>query len=156
MRSQAVLHKVSTASVGDIHEHLLACDKFFQPPLSDRLDIGEYAEKLKTKAQNFEAWQAERLVGLVAVYINRQSGVAFISSVSTLPGFEGKGIASGLLELAFEHSYAMGCREAALEVSRHAHGAIALYSKLGFSATTDSGESLPLKLTKSIRRSESA
>lgn len=156
MKSPAVLQRVSTASVGDMHQHLLACDQFFNPPLSDRLDVGEYAAKLKANAHTFEAWQADVLVGLVAVYVNLETGIAFVSSVSTLAGFEGRGIAKGLLETALDQSYAMGCHQASLEVSRQALSALAIYRKLGFCFTADDGDSNLLKLTKSIRRSENS
>lgn len=153
MTASEIVYRVATACVDDIHQHLLACDKNYTPALSARLNIGEYAKKLESKARNFEAWNDNRLIGLVSVYLNSASGIAFISNVSVVSEFTGHGIASSLIERALVESSLIGCHDVALEVSRDAAGALALYGKLGFVTSSEVHDSNQLKLTKSICRS---
>lgn len=155
MSTPLFYYSASTASAEQIRQHLLTCDEYFKPPLSSRLDILEYAKKLRAKARNIEAWNGNNLVGLVSMYINVTNRTTFISNVSVAPSFAGKGLATNLIKRALYEGACAGCDEAILEVSREAVGAISLYKKLGFTTVdTDSGTMHPLRLTKSICRSE--
>lgn len=151
----SISYSASTASAEQIRQHLLKCDEYFRPSLSSRLDIAEYANKLREKARNIEAWSENNLVGLVSIYINVKNKTIFISNVSVAPSFAGKGIASTLMKRALYEGSCAGCGEAILEVSREAVGAISLYTKLGFTAVDmDVGTIHSIRLTKSICRSE--
>ena len=61
---------INQADPEQIAEHLRACDASFTPPLSGRLEISGYAQKIADKANRFEAWAEGELVGLVAAYCN--------------------------------------------------------------------------------------
>lgn len=125
--------------------HLRACDDAFLPPLSSRVDICDYAQKIADKAQRFEACVNDKLVGLVAVYVNTPDrGSAFITSVSVLPGCQGRGIASRLMEDCITHVRVLGFARLELEVGRNNAPAIALYGKHGFTALNQSGAMLKM------------
>ena len=53
-----------------IADHLRACDSSFTPPLSSKLELSSYAQKIARKADRFEAWVCDELVGMVAAYCN--------------------------------------------------------------------------------------
>ena len=73
------------ASAAEIDAHLRACDDSFAPALSRRVDIDAYASKIAARAERFEAWANDRLVGLLAAYCNDpERRVAFVTSVSVM------------------------------------------------------------------------
>ena len=93
--SVAVEYLTNKASVAEIADHLLRCDTDFVPPLVGRVEITDYAKKIANMAMRFEAWAGGTLIGLVAAYCNHQeSRIAYITSVSVLRAWMGKGIAA--------------------------------------------------------------
>ncbi len=111
------------SSQDDVREHLEGCDDRFRPPLSTRVNITAYAEKIRARARTFEAWEKQRLVALVAVYTDVPGATAYITSVSVLPGFERRGIATKLLNSVIESLEREGIRSVMLEVSAVERGA---------------------------------
>lgn len=121
------------ATCGDILAHLRACDATFEPVLSGRVDLVEYAEKLSRKAVTFEAWEGDLLVGLVAGYFNdATTREGFITTVSTLPEFTGRGSASALMAMALRYAADHGFETLSLDVGEHNQPAQNLYRKWGF------------------------
>lgn len=133
--SAAVEYLLNKASVAQIAGHLLCCDADFVPPLSVRVEIRDYAQKISDKATRFEAWSNGTLVGLVAAYCNDlETRIAHITSVSVLKGWTGNGIAAHLIDQCVERAAAAGMRKIALEVAVDNMPAINLYEKSGFVA----------------------
>jgi ribosomal protein S18 acetylase RimI-like enzyme len=133
--SAVVKYLPNKASAAEIAEHLARCDADFIPPLNGRVEIKGYAEKIVNKAMRFEAWSGGTLVGLVAAYCNDQEKrVAYITSVSVLREWAGKGITARLLRQCIEHVKASGMRQISLEVASENTPAIRLYEKSGFFA----------------------
>ena len=92
--NEPIEYTVNQASAQLIAEHLLRCDADFIPQLSSRVEISSYSQKIASKATRWEAWSDGTLVGLVAAYCNNsESGTAYISTVSVLPEWTGRGIA---------------------------------------------------------------
>lgn len=138
---------MNRASQAQIAEHLRRCDADFIPPLTDRIEFDGYAYKLASKAERFEAWADDALVGLVAVYCNDvERRTAFITSVSVLRGWQGRRIASQLLEQAIAHAIALSFDHLELEVDRRNAHAIALYEKTNFIAGPVHGQSMTMHL----------
>ena len=133
--SNLVDYSLNQASAAEIAEHLLCCDADFMPPLSGWVEISEYAQKIVSKAVRFEAWSGSTLVGLVAAYCNDQEElIAYITSVSVLKAWTGKGIAACLVGQCSEHAKVLGMRQISLEVVSDNTPAIKLYEKCGFVA----------------------
>lgn len=133
----AVEYLSNKASQVEIAEHLCRCDEDFVPPLSGRVEIHGYAQKIASTATRFETWSGGTLVGLVAAYCNdRETRIAYITSVSVLKAFTGKGIAARLVKQCIEHAKASGMRQISLEVAIDNAPAIRLYEKCGFVAGT--------------------
>jgi len=133
--SERVECHLNKASEAEIAEHLHRCDADFVPLLSGRVEINDYARKIASKATRFEAWSGGTLVGLVAAYCNDQEKrIAYITSVSLLKEWVGKGIAARLMSQCIEHVKASGMRQISLEVASDNTPAIKLYEKSGFVA----------------------
>lgn len=131
--SAAVEYLLNKASETEIAEHLSSCDTDFVPPLSGRVEINEYAQKILSKASRFEAWSGGTLVGLIAAYCNDQEKrIAYITSVSVLKEWNGKGIAACLMSRCIKDMKALGMRQVCLEVASDNTPAIRLYEKNGF------------------------
>jgi ribosomal protein S18 acetylase RimI-like enzyme len=140
--------KRKNASVQDITEHLELCDNSFIPALSHRTNISEYSLKLFNFSITFEAWHENILVGLIAVYFNDDSETtAFISSVSTLESFSGKGIAKSLLTDCIQFAKEKKFKQILLEVDKENVKAISLYKTFGFVDFQDKDNNFLLKLT---------
>lgn len=133
--SEAIEFGLNKASEAQIAEHFVRCDADFVPPLSGRVEIRDYAQKVAGKATRFEAWSGGTLVGLVAAYCNDQEKrIAYLTSVSVLKAWTGKDIAACLMNQCIEHAKASGMRQISLEVASDNAPAIKLYEKSGFVA----------------------
>lgn len=131
--SAAVEYLLNKATKAEIAEHLSRCDAAFVPSLSGRVEITDYARKIASKAARFEAWSGGTLVGLVVAYCNDQEKrIAYITSVSVLREWTGKGIAVNLMKQCIEHAETSGMRQISLEVANDNMPAIKLYEKSGF------------------------
>lgn len=142
-----VKYRLNTASEAEIVEHLRVCDADFVPPLSSRVEISDYAQKIASKAMKFEAWSGSSLVGLVAVYCNNQEKlIAYITSVSVMKEWSGKGIAARLMSQCVDHVKASSMQQISLEVASDNTPAIKLYEKNGFVAGKASGSFVCMNL----------
>ncbi|PAY15798.1 hypothetical protein CKO51_29995 [Rhodopirellula sp. SM50] len=145
---QSVQYTISRATRVEIQEHLEACSGQFRPPLADRVDLPSYAGKLFRRSVTWEAWHREKLVGLVACYLNleTQPAKAFVSSVSVLQAYRSQGIASQLMAHCHREVMQRGAQEIALEVSAGNVPAIELYSKLGYRRSATEGQNVLMQL----------
>lgn len=126
------------ACAGDLIALLRQCDDDFTPPLSSRVDLTKYAAQLCVYAERFEAWDDADLVGCVAIYCNSpDKQQAFVSNVSVLESYRGRGVAMHLLRSAINLAGDRGFARVALEVDAGASAASSLYRKLGFSLVSD-------------------
>lgn len=138
---------LNLATAAQVEEHLRRCDRHFMPPLSERVDLTGYAHKLTERAQCFEAWTDDCLVGLVAAYFcNAIASTAHISNVSVLPQCAGQGIASTLLGRCIEHARDRGVSAIGLEVSADNAVALRIYAKAGFEPLDANGAMRTLQL----------
>lgn len=131
--TESIEYAMNRASAAQISDHLLRCDAYFLPPLSRRVALRDYAQKLALNATRFEAWSSDTLVGIVAVYCNdHETKAAFITNVSVLHEWTGKGIATQLTDQCIAYVAAAGMDVISLEVASENGPAIKLYEKCGF------------------------
>ncbi|QOI97868.1 MAG: GNAT family N-acetyltransferase [Flammeovirgaceae bacterium] len=138
------------AGKDEVYEHLVKCNRSFIPALNSRVDIKLYTEKIMNGAVRFEAWFNDRLIGLVAVYLNDNTRkVAYVTNVSVEPVHTGKGLAKKLVMRSIKRASQMSFEQLQLEVSVNNQPAVNLYKDLGFKKiedTTDESYKLALKL----------
>jgi len=134
--NDAIEFSFNRTNVEQIANHLHVCNDSFTPPLSERVVIEDYARKIFENADRFEAWAGKILIGLVAVYCNdKKLSVAYITSVSVLQSWQGKGIASQLITKCLAYIKSLGFERVDLEVYQKNKAAIILYRKYGFHRT---------------------
>jgi ribosomal protein S18 acetylase RimI-like enzyme len=138
--SQSIQFDLNRVGAEKIAAHLRASNTGFVPSLSNRVNIDEYARKIADKAQHFNAWLNNRLIGFMATYCNQTTSqslkdAAFITSVSVLPDWQGRGIASRLMKDCITHVYNLGFVRIKLQVDNRNSVAKALYERFGFYIT---------------------
>ncbi len=135
------------ATEEQIATHLVLCDSRFVPPLSSRVEINQYAQKIHSKAMRFEAWAEGSLIGLVAIYCdNPLQRLAYITNVSVLATPPVTGIASQLLDMGIDYLRESGFERVELEVDIESQRAIRLYDRHGFLAKKSHGRTLLMRL----------
>lgn len=117
-------------------EFLELVDSSFPIPLSDKVEIGDYTDKLLDSATLVWAVEAGRLVGLVAGYTERvpETGLGYVSLVAVDEHFRRKGIAQRLICAFLDIAAARGLTGVHLYADPSNRGACALYESLGFRA----------------------
>jgi ribosomal protein S18 acetylase RimI-like enzyme len=141
-----VQYTQGTVSAEDIRVHLTHCNEDFVSPLEKKVDIQEYSAKLFENALTFEAWSGNTLIGLVAAYFNDPCGEAgYITNVSTIKTYMGKGIASALINLSIEYAREHHFKRIILEVEKGNLSAIRLYEKLRFHDFEDKHSTILMK-----------
>ena len=142
-----ILYTTGSSNESSVLLHLINCDDAFIPSLSSRVDIKSYATKIVEKAQRYEAWSNDELIGLVAVYCNSSD------RLSVLPNFAGTGIASKLIQNCKDELSTIGFKSIELEVSCKNKIAIALYIKNGFNIVEKNStvQKMKINLTEAFK-----
>lgn len=135
-------YRTNTASQRQIASHFAACDALFLDQLNQRVEIEEYTVKIFKYAEKIEAWVGDELVGLIAMYENFENSFGFITDVSVITEYKGKGIASKLLKSSIQHATDSDLSKIKLEVEEDNMAAISLYRKFGFNDYQIKGSSL--------------
>lgn len=139
---------VNAARETAIEQHLAVCDQAFVPRLSARVELHEYSRRLHLRATRVEAWVESELIGLLAFYCNDVSTrVGFVSNVSVVPQYRGKGIAGEMVRRCIEHCRSAGMRRLDLEVDPSNADAIRLYERNGF---VRRGEGAPAHMSRDL------
>ena len=158
--NESVSYRLNSASELELADHLRYCDASFMPPLSGRVEIDDYARKIAASAIRFEAWKDGMLLGLLAVYCKefKYGTAAYVTNVSVLPAWVGRGIASLLLSQCVEHVLGLGASCIELDVNSENTGAISLYEKHGFVGKSLHGKTMTmcLNLVRDTEKNETA
>ncbi len=127
--------KHNQADKNKILNHFQNCDEGFIDELSSRVDIVDYAQKLIDKAQRFEVWNGDQLIGFIAVYWNDEND--YITNVSVDRKYQGQGIGDALVKRCVITSKSLGKKTVKLEVKNDNQSAINLYKKNRFECMTE-------------------
>ncbi len=140
-------YRTDSALEEEIYSHLQVCDADFYPPLCEKVDIREYSSKIYNNSVTFEAWAGNKLVGLLAAYLNDlKSRLGYITNVSVVRDYVGRGIASELINRCIRYSQDNGFNEIKLEVHEKNAPAILLYAKKGFIKIENEGDMVLMRL----------
>ncbi|AKB46570.1 acetyltransferase, GNAT family [Methanosarcina sp. Kolksee] len=130
----------SSKKIKNYFEKMCNC---FIPPLNEMVDINKYANKLTYNADCFFIQNYGEDVGFLAIYTNDYSKrVAFISSISVIPEYQGTGISQKLINFSIEHSRKKAMKYIKLEVNKNNIKAMKLYRKNGFNIESNCNNSL--------------
>jgi ribosomal-protein-alanine N-acetyltransferase len=137
---------------GELLKILKESDKDFQPPLSTRVDIFSYCEKIFQNAQIIGAYDHNQITGIVCMYTNDQEEmIAFITSVCIYKQFRGNKIGHLLMEGAICLARESHMKSIKLEVGLNNHVAVSLYKKKGFVVIEKIDSSLIMELDLSLK-----
>jgi len=99
----------------------------------DRVDLIEFSMKLSLNAKHFYLFQQGEVAGFLAAYFNdMENKVAYISTVSLFPQFQGQGLGGAMLDEACCYAKKNGFKVVRLQVRRNNVGALRFYIKHGF------------------------
>lgn len=116
-----------------ILEFFSLIDEEFIPPLSCRVNLNDYANKLADTANNFFLVYGSADVAHVAFYCNDfRFKTAFISSIGVSPEFQGSGAAGYLLQKVIERCANERMDTLRLEVDCENVKAVNFYKSKGF------------------------
>jgi ribosomal-protein-alanine N-acetyltransferase len=135
-----VIRLKNYSTLTEVVEHLIECDSLFNPKLSSRVDISEYSKKIVNHAERYELYDGDKLIGLLAIYHNRESGESFITNVSVCKEYQGRGLSRELIKDCLIDASNDGIKRIRLEVNIHNHVAIKLYRSIGFIALNNHTE----------------
>ena len=94
-----ITYSINTLKLEQLKNFIKKIDDYFIPPLSERVNLTEYSNKIYKNATLFEAWDNDTLIGLIACYANNlKTKVAFFSLVAVLKEYRQQGIAGTLIE----------------------------------------------------------
>ena len=124
-----IIYKINSSTQDEIKSHLEECSNEFTPPLSNYVDIEKYSSKIFEKATRFEVYNKEKLVGLIAIYLNKEEKYGFITNVSLESKFQGLGISKKLLDESINYILEIGLKKIILEVYSINNKAINFYLK---------------------------
>lgn len=148
MSNQELRYTINESKEKEIHLHLKECSDYFIPCLNKTIDIVNYSNKIFDKAVRFEVWSKGILVGLLAVYLNNLNDrIGYITNVSVLNSYSGRGIASCLIKNCIEYAIEKKFKEIVLEVNNKNESAINLYKKFSFTEKIKNNNNVTMSLT---------
>lgn len=142
--------KFNTASEEEIFTHLEFSSKNFVPPLSSYVSIQEYSSKIRNQSNRFEAWNNNKLVGLLAIYSNEKTKSGYITNVSVEQEFVRQGVGKELLSSCITYYRNNKFNIIDLEVFKINNRAIEFYKKHNFVVTEKRKNTIIMSL--SIKR----
>lgn len=147
MNLPEVKYYIKKATVTDLFANLKACDKDFFPPLSERVNLEEYSNKLYENSVTFEAWNEDKLIGMVAAYFNNiTESVGYITNVCVENKFKGNNIATGMLMNCINYAAENHFKTIILEVNEKNNAAVSLYEKFNFRTIDVRNENIKMQL----------
>ncbi len=126
-------------------------DKAFSVPLSERVELAAFTDKLIMLGKVNIALHDDVPVGLIGYYANNyESKVAYVTVLGVLDACRGRGIAARLLESAVTTSRECMMERLALHTDRSNEAAIGMYLKHGFSPKEDPARPDSIKFVKKL------
>ena len=114
----------------------------FDPPLSSRVDIKAYAEKLSRYANFLIAEEQNRVIGYLAFYKNQNAMELYITSLCVSNTYRGKGIGKKLLDHLCNIGLSEGYPSISLEVRKNNKNAFGFYKKMQFEISQTRSETI--------------
>ena len=117
----------------EIFNYFKENEEIFNPSLTSRLNVKEYALKLHKYATHFCAYSDRKLIGLIACYFNEIDNITgFISSVSVNREYQGSGIFAELINQVIKYGKLNNFNKIELEVRPENRQVLQMYEKFGF------------------------
>ncbi|MDP4208588.1 MAG: GNAT family N-acetyltransferase [Bacteroidota bacterium] len=116
-----------------LYEFLEACDGSFAPPLSTKVCISDYADKLSELATHFTISNNKETIGICCCYCNQpEQEIAYISVTCILPQWQGKGMGKLLTEYVEREVKKIGFQKIRLEIHKHNYLSLKMHNDFGY------------------------
>ena len=116
---------------GQVLLFLLETDKEFQHPLSEKVNLEEYACKLSQYSCFSYCIEQGEMIGMISCYTNRPPE-GYISNVCVKSKYRGQGVFGNMLERLLKEVAVVGVDKIRLEVDEDNVNAQKVYMKKGF------------------------
>ena len=121
-----------------IKEYILRYDNDFYEPLSARVDMDAFSQKLSDLSFTFIIYKNTAVAGLICSYFyDPTSKAGFITLVHTKHGYRGQHLSLYLLNAVKEYARRIGFERIILFVSKQQTSAFQLYSRHGFNVLSE-------------------
>lgn len=131
----------------EIENLLWQIDGDFHSPLSLRLNIADYAEKMAKNATIFSVYDKETLTAFAAVYCNdSNSQIAYLTMIAVAPGYRERGLGSNLIEASIRYLKRINFKSFKLEVDKKNINALAMYQRFGFNKIAERDDSIFMEM----------
>lgn len=119
----------------EVYEFLKDTDEEFDVPLSEKVNLSEYASKLSKLSSFSYCIDNGHIVAMISCYVNRPP-VGYISNVCIMRQYQGKGLFTKLLSKLKDESRLLGITYFRLEVNVDNINARHVYEHVGFDYET--------------------
>jgi ribosomal protein S18 acetylase RimI-like enzyme len=131
----------------ELKKFILSTELYIPRPLTQRVNLNSFLNKLKCKANIVCAWKNKKLGGVSLFYLKEtENPVAFITYIAVIPEFWGEGLAGKLLNQTKQLAKNFNKKQVKLEVDKDNKRAIAFYKKQGFQIEKHMGSSFFMKI----------
>jgi glycosyltransferase involved in cell wall biosynthesis len=138
--------KINTLSENNLYSYLKKISNSFEPSLELQVcNLKDYASKIKNNAYIIESYFINKLVGILAIYLN--SDTAYITHISISPKYQKFGLGSKMLEIAIKKTRELNYDEIKLECHKNNQKALSFYKKNGFKIEETNKDKYLLKYT---------
>lgn len=121
-----------------IKDYVLQYDNDFYVPLSARVDIEAFSQKLSDLSTTFIVFKNSEIAGLICSYFYQpETKKGFITLVHTKHEYRGQHLSLPLLEAVKQYAKGRGFESIGLIVSKQQTSAYNLYSRHGFVTVTE-------------------
>lgn len=151
MSDVVIEHVMPPSDMARLRKVLTELDRVIIPPLSDRVDLNEYAVKLAALADIFYLKKDNQDIGNCAVYLNSTER-GFISSIAVKKEYQGKGLGRNLLEKVRDIADSRGISEIRLEVFKNNSHAIVFYERMGFHVVDRKNDWIVMQIDYKVKR----
>lgn len=134
----------TTLDLESVHTLLQKCDEEFVPPLSQTMNLKQYAQKLSEFAQFVLALDKGEAAGFVAYYLNDEGHFIYVPLIWVSREHQRKGVGQKLIAQLSDLSL-IGYSSILLEVLKTNTTALAFYKKELFEEEEDRGDKFLLK-----------
>ena len=117
---------------------LYETDKEFQRPLSEKVNLEEYARKLSQYSSFSYCIEQDEIIGMISCYTNRPPE-GYISNVCVKSNYQGLGVFDKMFNVLVERLHVLGINKLKLEVDDDNVDAQLVYLKKGFNIIGEGG-----------------
>lgn len=129
----------STLSFEQVHKFLLETDMEFATPLSEKVNIDDYAKKLSEFSHFAYCIDEDKIIGMISCYTNNPP-LGYISNVCVKSEYQNKGVFSLMFSTLIDSMEQLGIKILRLEVDNSNANAQNVYLRKGFVFSAQASE----------------